>query len=511
MKLSQPLCRYWPEMLLFLVVALPWLSLVVFGSVWLWQSGLVWVWSIAVALLGLLAWPLITSVRRRANNEARRALVDLAEPSAGWNAAERDAWSAVLQFADTATPLAFTELEPLVARVRETVEIVAQRFYPEAHDAWAQFTLPEFLLLTERLCRDVRRESLRHIPAAGTIRFSHLLWAHRQNRRYGVMARTGWRIGFGLWRIVRAGLNPLQAAGQETSGAFVEKAVYVLSYRVRAYGTRLLVLEIGRAAIELYAGRLTLSDDDFEAARERDMAHASAADAPVRIVLIGQVNAGKSSLLNALAQEVRGAVGPLPTTLDAAEYLLEVEGHPVLSMVDTPGFDERKESAKKLVAQAERADLILWVASAIQPARGPDREQLDEVRAWARKQLSRRTPPILLALTHVDELRPAAEWTPPYDVTNPAGPKARSIRAAMDAAARALDLLVTAVVPLAVPPNREPYNLDALWARIAVALDDAKLVQLDRLRIGQKAMNLRMLAEQLGRAGRTIIKAVIEA
>jgi hypothetical protein len=241
------------------------------------------------------------------------------------------------------------------------------------------------------------------------------------------------------------------------------------------------------------------------------MAHASAADAPVRIVLIGQVNAGKSSLLNALAQEVRGAVGPLPTTLDAAEYLLEVEGHPVLSMVDTPGFDERKESAKKLVAQAERADLILWVASAIQPARGPDREQLDEVRAWARKQLSRRTPPILLALTHVDELRPAAEWTPPYDVTNPAGPKARSIRAAMDAAARALDLLVTAVVPLAVPPNREPYNLDALWARIAVALDDAKLVQLDRLRIGQKAMNLRMLAEQLGRAGRTIIKAVIEA
>jgi uncharacterized protein len=511
MKLSPPFRRYWPEILLFLVVALPWLSLVVLGSVWLWQGGVVWLWSIAVALLGLLAWPLATSVRRRAKNEARIALADLAEPSAGWNAAERDAWSAVLQIANTATPLPFTELEPLVARARETVEIVAHHFHPEAHDAWAQFTLPEFLLLTERLCRDIRRESLRHIPAAGAIRLSYLLWAHRQNRRYGVIARTGWRIGFGLWRFVRAALNPLQAAGQETSGAFVERAVNVLSYRVRAYATRLLVLEVGRAAIDLYAGRLVLSPEELQAARNRDIADASTAAAVVRIVLVGQVNAGKSSLLNALAQEVRSAVGPLPTTPNAAEYLLEVDGHPAVSLVDTPGFDEPKASAAQLVAEVERADLILWVASATQPARRPDRERLDEVRAWSRKQLSRRPPPILLALTHVDELRPAAEWTPPYDVIAPAGAKARAIRAAIEATARTLDLPVTTVVPVAMPLNRAPYNLDALWARIAVELDEAQLVQFDRLRIGQKGLSVRTLAEQLGRAGRTIVKAALEA
>ena len=454
---------------------------------------------------------LATSIRRRAKNEARRDLADLAEPSAGWNAAERAAWSAVLQNADTATPLAFTGLEPLVARARATVEIVAHRFHPEAHDAWAQFTLPEFLLLTERLCRDIRRETLGHIPAAGTIRLSHLLWAHRQNRRYGVMARMGWRIGFGLWRMIRAGLNPLQAAGQEASGAFVEKAVNVLSYRMRAYATRLLVLEVGRAAIDLYAGRLTLSADELRAVRERDMADASTADAPVRIVMIGQVNAGKSSLLNALAQEIRGAVSPLPTTPNATEYFIEVDGRPTVSLVDTPGFDERRESAAKLVAQAERADLILWVASATQPARRADRERLDDVRAWVHEQLSRRAPSILLALTHVDELRPAAEWTPPYDVTMPAGAKARAIRAAMEATARDLDLPVDSLVPIAMPPNRDPYNLDALWARIAVELDEAKLVQFDRLRFGQERLNVRTLAEQLGRAGRTIIKAAIGA
>ena len=56
-----------------------------------------------------------------------------------------------------------------------------------------------------------------------------------------------------------------------------------------------------------------------------------------------------------------------------------------------------------------------------------------------------------------------------------------------------------------MPPGQESYNLDALWARIAVELDEAKLVQLDRLRIGQKGLRLREVAIQLGRAGRTML------
>src|SRR5450631_1930458 len=108
----------------------------------------------------------------------------------------------------------------------------------------------------------------------------------------------------------------------------------------------------------------------------------------------------------------------------------------------------------------------MWVASATQPARGPDRKCLDDVRARAETQLARRPPPILLALTHIDELRPAGEWTPPYDIIAPVGPKARAIAAAVNSTARALDLRVDAIVPVAMPPGREPYNLDALWARI---------------------------------------------
>ena len=217
---------------------------------------------------------------RRANAEARVALGDIAVPARGWNVLEREAWSEVLALADATPPFSFIDTEPLFASAQQTIETVARRLHPEAHSAWAQFSLPEVLLLGERLCRDVRREALRHIPGIRTLRLSHLLWVQQQSERYGPAAQTGWRVGYGMWRLIRVVLNPIQAMGQETSGVFLEKTASVLSYRVRAYLTRMLVLEVGRAAIDLYSGRLALSEAELRAARERDTAEA--ADSPSR-------------------------------------------------------------------------------------------------------------------------------------------------------------------------------------------------------------------------------------
>jgi predicted GTPase len=189
--------------------------------------------------------------------------------------------------------------------------------------------------------------------------------------------------------------------------------------------------------------------------------------------------------------------------------LLDPKGRTAVSIVDTQGFDHNTEGGLDLVAQAERADLIMWVASAIQPAREPDRKQLDIIRTWANEQLMRRTPPILLALTHMDQLRPAAEWSPPYNIEAPAGGKARAIRAAVDASSRALDLPVDSIIPVAMPPDRKFYNIDMLWARIALESDEARLVQLDRLRLNQQGLSLRVLAGQLRNAGHTIIKGAV--
>jgi predicted GTPase len=493
MKLASTLRRHWAEALLVVAVALPWVTLVAVGMLW----------AIVAAALGLLAWPLLRLVRRRANAQARLALGDLSEPSRAWAASERDAWFEVLAIASKTDPFWFTEIEPLAASARKTIEAVSRRFHPNDPTAWAKFTLPELLLLSERVSRDLRREALRSMPGARDLTLSRVLWFKQQYERYGPVMQTVWKWGYGLWRVVRIPLNPVAAAGQEFSRVFSDKTVDAISYRLRAMVTQEFVLTVGRAAIDLYSGRLALSDEDLHAARAQELAAAVGPVGPVRLVLIGQVSAGKSSLVNALAQESRSAVGPLPTTSRVAEYRLEQAGRPAVSLVDMPGLEDGTE--EEFLEQVERADLVVWVASAIQPARDADRKALAAVRAWAAAQLTRRAPPIVLALTHIDELRPAREWQPPYDIAVPTTPKARSIRASIDSVAKVLDLSAAAIVPVAMPPDRGSYNVDALWAAIALELDEARLVQLDRLRIGRQGSSLRELAEQLGQAGRVVV------
>jgi predicted GTPase len=506
MNLGGTLRRHWPETLLVVAVALPWVTLLVLGMLWLWQTGQVWIWAIAAAVLGLLAWPLLRLVRRRANTEARLALGDLSEPSRAWTGRERDAWSEVLAIASKTDPFWFTEVEPLAASGRQTIEAVSRRFHPNDPAAWAKFTLPELLLLTERVSRDLRREALRKMPGARDITLSRVLWFKQQYERYGPVMQALWRWGYGAWRVVRIPLNPIAAAGQEFSRVFSDKTIDAVSYRLRAMATQEFVLAVGRAAIDLYSGRLTLSDEDLHAARAQELAAAAGPVGPVRLVLIGQVSAGKSSLVNALARESRSAVGPLPTTARVAEYRLETAGRPAVSLVDMPGLEDGTE--EEFLEQVERADLVVWVASATQPARETDRKALIAVHAWAAAQLTRRVPPIVLALTNIDELRPASEWQPPYDIAAPVSPKARSIRAAIDSVAKVLDLSAVAIVPVAMPADGEPYNIDALWAAIALKLDEARLVQLDRLRVGRQGLSLRELAQQLGQAGRFVVQGM---
>jgi len=61
---------------------------------------------------------------------------------------------------------------------------------------------------------------------------------------------------------------------------------------------------------------------------------------------------------------------------------------------------------------------------------------------------------------------PQMSGAPPYDIAAPAGPKARNISAAVKSVAHALDLPADAIVPVALPPGRESYNIEALWTRI---------------------------------------------
>lgn len=89
----------------------------------------------------------------------------------------------------------------------------------------------------------------------------------------------------------------------------------------------------------------------------------------VRVVVAGPPNAGKSSLVNALAQSERAIVTPIAgTTRDVIEVPIAIGGIPFV-LVDTAGLRESGDTVESIGIdraryEAEGADLLLWLGSA---------------------------------------------------------------------------------------------------------------------------------------------------
>lgn len=89
----------------------------------------------------------------------------------------------------------------------------------------------------------------------------------------------------------------------------------------------------------------------------------------VEVMLMGPPNAGKSSLLNALARrDVAIVTAEAGTTRDLIEIHVDLDGYPV-TLVDTAGLREaeglvEREGIRRARSRAAAADLVLWLEPA---------------------------------------------------------------------------------------------------------------------------------------------------
>lgn len=92
----------------------------------------------------------------------------------------------------------------------------------------------------------------------------------------------------------------------------------------------------------------------------------------ISIAIVGPVNAGKSTLLNVLAQRDAAITSPVPgTTRDVIEVVLDLGGYPVI-VADTAGLREsadvvEREGLRRARQRAATADLRLYVYDATDP------------------------------------------------------------------------------------------------------------------------------------------------
>jgi hypothetical protein len=507
--LGRALRRFWREGLLLALLALPWVALAVLGILWLREHGVLLEFALGAMAAGLIAWPLRRAIRARARTELAARLAAQQAPEAAWSATERQAWADVAAIADAARETDPTDQEAMLGLARRTVEAVAARFHPGKDDAAARVTLPELLLLTERVARDLRGMTLRYVVGARSLRLDQVLWAKAMAERWGATGLAAARIGHGAWRVGRAFLNPQAAIVQEIARGLDGSSQSLLAGNLREAAIRAFVQETGRVAIDLYAGRLRLSSAEIAEADAADRAEVSPAAMPVRILLAGQAKAGRSSLANAMAGTVVAEVGSIPLGGDAVEHALSVEGQPAVILVEAPGLTADPATRDAVLAQAARADAVIWVASATQPARQADATALAALRARDGADPAIRPPPLFVALTHVDRLRPAAEWHPPYDPDAPRTAKERSMRDAIEAAAEALGVPAGDIVPVAVPDGAEPWNEHLVWGHVAARLDEARRRRLERLRAAREGFAIGEMAGQVWRSAGWVARKTV--
>lgn len=492
----------------------PALSLIPFGSLWLWQHGYLIYW----ALFALLAVALSYLGQRwlfRDRRVSTGAPADL-EPDeddaagleAGWSPLEERAWNDVKALARRVDPERLASQASVLALGRETIEAVARRLHPGSSEPVWQFTPPEALAIVERVSGELRRFVIEKVPFGDRVTVAQALALYRWR---GVVDYA--EAAYDVWRLLRL-VNPVSAATQEAREQLSKALVQWGRDEIARKIAETYVRETGRAAIDLYGGRLRVTSEALAGyvspSTDADSAAIRGVKAePLRILVAGQTSAGKSSLINALAREAKAAADALPTTAAFTPYVLEREGFPAALIIDSPGLGTDARQHEALIEKAAECDLVLWVIAAHRADREIDRQAILAFRRHFAARLNRRRPPLVMVATHIDRVRPFDEWSPPYDLTRTDSGKAANIRAALEAAAGDLGFTTAEAVPVSLAAGTAPYNVETLWERIADSLPEATRAQLLRCLNELKGRgSLRSVWSQASGAGRALLGSI---
>ena len=450
-----------------------------------------------------------------------------------WTGRDEEAWKLVEKRAREGAGLPMDRLgEPAVyfQTAQEMALELAAFYHPGAADPVGNLTVPEILAVIELASRDLGELVEKHLPGGHLLTVNDWKRAHQFTRWYSTASNVYW--------VVSAFLSPIQTGMRyAASRVGISEPLRMLQQNLFVWFYTAFVHRLGTYLIDLNSGRLRIGAaryrqlvEESERAASQSVAVAEKVTAgplvaegdpvdqvkQVTVALVGQVKAGKSSLINALLGEERARTAVTPLTTGVDRYELQTPGIPTrLVLLDTAGYHQTGAQPDQVKATAEAArgaDLVFLVLHARNPARQADVDLLDQLRRWFEERQDLKSPPILAVLTHIDLLSPSLEWAPPYQWRTPSRPKEVNIRDAVLAVRQQLGPRLVNVVPVCAQPGKVSGIDEDLLPAVAQLLDEVRGVALLRcLRAEADRDRVRRVFEQLLATGKAAARLAWDA
>lgn len=412
-----------------------------------WMQSVWWIAPVFWAVTWVLArvWP-------------TRSTMDQIAPDAGhFSSRDQSAAEIVLQYQQDVgnfTPTQLTDFNFYVQQFQSLSTALARHYHPNSPDPYSSLTVPELAAALRLVADDIEDIALNSIPGSRKLTV-------KQWRTLGKAPAWAQRLQNAVW----AGsflINPFNIARYGLSRMTVDKVGSNIQSEVIAGVYVRFIRQVGFYLIEMNSGRLRGGAELYRAAFEKRRgseqpvggaqstgasdgvtgistqmpAGSPSAQSPSRpglphtdvtIGLIGQVSAGKSSLINCLCGNNAAAVDMLPETSAVKRYVMQVEStdadHPAeVVLLDSPGYGVdglEQGQADEIQKAIESSDILLLVLDGHQPGKEPDLAVLRQVREYYARHPALRPPPVIAVMTHIDLIPPAMQWNPPPHLKSP--------------------------------------------------------------------------------------------
>jgi small GTP-binding protein len=463
--------------------------------------GLNWLWSVLVLLLLAWRWLLVRWTRpaiaqlESVLTETQTALSSAtdAEPAAQVvppEAAQRAeaALKTVLQQAQQDPPL-WEDWSTFWQRCQALVTAIAQIYAPSIKYPLLNIYVPQAYGLIRGTVDDLDRWMRNLSPLLNQVTVGQAYQAYETYQKLEPAARKLWQV----WDWAQWLINPTAAVARQISQRSGSQATQQLLANLNQLLREAALRNLCHQAVLLYSGT-SLPSSTVERSPDRLpslqtetlrelLAQANPPEAmsqkPLAVVLVGRTGAGKSSLINSLFQTERAQVGLLPTTDQIQCYEWSTADGAVLSLWDTPGYEQaqREDLRQQVLAAAQAADLLLLATPALDPALEMDVTFLKTVRE------QRADLPTIVLVTQVDRLRPLREWEPPYNWQWGTRAKEVAIREAVAYRSEQLGEDCDQVLPVVTADpklNRTAWNLEALSITLLETVPPAQQLRLAR-------------------------------